>query len=53
MKPIILTFGGKRLVAPSGKAIFRYDTETRGGVTAKTVKDSQPGMDGGESETGR
>lgn len=38
MKPIILTFGGKRLVAPSGKAIFRYGTATIGGVTYKTVK---------------
>ena len=38
MKPIILTFGGKRLVAPSGKAIFRYGTATMGGVTYKTIK---------------
>lgn len=38
MNPIVLTFGGKRIVNSSGKALFRYGTTTIGGRTYKTVR---------------
>lgn len=38
MNPIVLTFGGKRLVNSSGKALFRYGTTTIEGRTYKTVR---------------
>ena len=38
MRPVVLTFGGKRLVDSNGKAIFRYGIAEIGGKTYKTVK---------------
>ena len=38
MNPIVLTFGGKRLVNSSGKALFRYGTTVIRGRTYKTVR---------------
>ena len=38
MTPIVLTYGGKRIVDADGKAIFRYGTTTIGGKTYKTVQ---------------
>jgi uncharacterized protein (TIGR02145 family) len=37
MKPTVLTFGGVRLTASNGKALFRHGTTTIGGRTYKTV----------------
>jgi uncharacterized protein (TIGR02145 family) len=37
MNPIVLTYGGKRIVDADGKALFRYGTTTIGGKTYKTV----------------
>ena len=38
MKPIVLTFNGKRLVDSSGRAIFRQGTTTINGDSYRTVK---------------
>jgi uncharacterized protein (TIGR02145 family) len=37
MTPIVLTYGGKRIVDADGNAIFRYGITTIGGKTYKTV----------------
>jgi uncharacterized protein (TIGR02145 family) len=37
MKPTVLTFGGVRLTASNGKALFRHGTTTIGGRAYKTI----------------